>query len=48
VKWALEELGFALGPCRSPLGAMPADLAARLRPLLEPYRERVDARAVAR
>jgi 4-hydroxy-tetrahydrodipicolinate synthase len=47
VKWALNELGFALGPCRSPLGAMPADLAARLRPLAEPFRERIDARAVA-
>jgi 4-hydroxy-tetrahydrodipicolinate synthase len=48
VKWALGELGFALGPCRSPLGAMPADLAARLLPLLEPFRDRIDARAVAR
>ncbi|MBD5633056.1 MAG: 4-hydroxy-tetrahydrodipicolinate synthase [Candidatus Eremiobacteraeota bacterium] len=47
VKWALGELGFALGPCRSPLGRMPADVAARLRPLLEPFRERIDARAVA-
>jgi 4-hydroxy-tetrahydrodipicolinate synthase len=47
VKWALGELGFALGPCRSPLGAMPADVAARLRPLLEPFRDRVDARIVA-
>ena len=47
VKWALGELGFALGPCRSPLGVMPPDLAARLRPLLAPYRDRVDARAVA-
>jgi len=48
VKWALGELGFELGPCRSPLGAMPPDLAARLRPLLAPFRERVDARAIAR
>jgi 4-hydroxy-tetrahydrodipicolinate synthase len=40
VKWAMNELGFALGPCRSPLGRMPDDLAARLRPLLEPFRER--------
>jgi 4-hydroxy-tetrahydrodipicolinate synthase len=48
VKWALGELGFELGACRSPLGAMPADLAARLRPLLAPFRERVDARAIAR
>jgi len=48
VKWALGELGFELGPCRSPLGAMPTDLAARVRPLLAPFRERVDARAIAR
>jgi 4-hydroxy-tetrahydrodipicolinate synthase len=40
VKWALNELGFALGPCRSPLGAMPQELALRLRPQLEMYRER--------
>jgi len=26
---------------------MPPELAARLRPLLEPYRDRIDARAVA-
>lgn len=43
VKWAMNELGFALGECRSPLGAMPEDLAARLRPLLEPYRDRARA-----
>jgi 4-hydroxy-tetrahydrodipicolinate synthase len=48
VKWALCELGFELGACRSPLGAMPEDLAAPLRPLLAPFRERVDARAIAR
>jgi 4-hydroxy-tetrahydrodipicolinate synthase len=47
VKWAMSELGFAVGPCRSPLGAMPPDIAARLRPLLVPYRDRVDANAVA-
>jgi len=41
VKWALNELGFALGRCRSPLGTMPDDLADQLRPLLEPYRARV-------
>jgi len=40
VKWAMRELGFAVGACRSPLGAMPAGLADRLRPLLEPYRLR--------
>ena len=43
VKWAMAELGFAVGPCRSPLGAMPGDLAARLRPLLAPYRARARA-----
>ena len=48
IKWALGELGFPLGPCRSPLGAMPADVAARLEPLLEPFRQRIDARAVAK
>ena len=40
VKWAMNELGFALGACRSPLGAMPEASAARLAPLLEGYRER--------
>jgi 4-hydroxy-tetrahydrodipicolinate synthase len=40
VKWAMNELGFALGACRSPLGAMPGELAERLRPQLERYRER--------
>ena len=40
VKWAMNELGFALGDCRSPLGAMPPELAERLRPQLERYRER--------
>jgi 4-hydroxy-tetrahydrodipicolinate synthase len=45
VKWAMNELGFALGECRSPLGAMPDAVAERLRPLLEPYRERVRALA---
>jgi 4-hydroxy-tetrahydrodipicolinate synthase len=40
VKWAMNQLGFACGPCRSPLGAMPDALAATLGPMLEPYRER--------
>jgi 4-hydroxy-tetrahydrodipicolinate synthase len=48
IKWAMNELGFSLGPCRTPLGAMPADLAERLRPLLEPYRERCAAIAAVR
>jgi len=43
VKWAMNELGFALGPCRPPLGTMPDDVAARLGPLLERYRARVPA-----
>jgi len=43
VKWAMRELGFPVGECRSPLGAMPEDLAARLRPMLVPYRERAQA-----
>jgi 4-hydroxy-tetrahydrodipicolinate synthase len=47
VKWALTELGFACGPCRSPLGAMPAALEERLRPLLAPYRERARAAGLA-
>ncbi len=37
VKWAMNRLGFAAGPCRSPLGAMPAALASALEPLLLPY-----------
>ena len=46
VKWAMNELGFALGPCRSPLGVMPPDLSRRLRPLLEPFSRARDARAI--
>lgn len=48
VKWAMNQLGFALGPCRSPLGAMPEDTARRLLPMLEPYRERVAATSALR
>lgn len=40
IKWAMRELGFAVGECRSPLGAMPESLMATLRPLIAPYRER--------
>jgi len=47
VKWALGELGFDLGACRSPLGAMPPELAAGLRPLLEPFRARTRATLAA-
>lgn len=41
IKWAMNQLGFKAGPCRSPLGAMPAALAAELTPLLAPYRQLV-------
>jgi 4-hydroxy-tetrahydrodipicolinate synthase len=40
VKWAMNELGFALGPCRPPIGEMTTDVAELLGPLLEPYRAR--------
>jgi 4-hydroxy-tetrahydrodipicolinate synthase len=40
VKWAMQQLGFDVGDCRSPLGVMPGDLKARLGPLIEPYRPR--------
>ena len=38
VKWAMGRYGFAVGACRSPLGPMPDDLAAKLEPLIAPYR----------
>jgi 4-hydroxy-tetrahydrodipicolinate synthase len=41
LKWAMRELGFAAGECRSPLGVMPDALAATLRPMLAPFRARV-------
>jgi 4-hydroxy-tetrahydrodipicolinate synthase len=37
VKWAMNRMGFAAGPCRSPLGAMPESLALSLERLLAPY-----------
>jgi 4-hydroxy-tetrahydrodipicolinate synthase len=37
VKWAMNRLGFAAGPCRSPLGKMPESLIATLEPILQPY-----------
>ncbi len=37
VKWAMNRLGFAAGPCRSPLGAMPESLATTLESLIAPY-----------
>jgi 4-hydroxy-tetrahydrodipicolinate synthase len=47
VKWAMNELGFDLGGCRSPLGAMPEALMPALRALLEPYRARAPLAARA-
>jgi 4-hydroxy-tetrahydrodipicolinate synthase len=38
VKWAMGRYGFSVGPCRSPLGAMPDALAAELEPLIAPYK----------
>lgn len=38
VKWAMGELGFDVGECRSPLGEMPETLKKILRPLLAPHR----------
>jgi 4-hydroxy-tetrahydrodipicolinate synthase len=43
IKWAMHELGFETGTCRSPLGSIPASTAAQLRPLLEPYITRAKA-----
>jgi 4-hydroxy-tetrahydrodipicolinate synthase len=39
VKWAMSELGFKAGACRLPLDTIPDDVSARLRPLLQAYRE---------
>ena len=38
VKWAMNELGFKAGECRSPLGAMPAELKTTLGALIAPFR----------
>jgi 4-hydroxy-tetrahydrodipicolinate synthase len=38
VKWAMETCGFKVGPCRSPMGPMPAALKATLEPLIAPFR----------
>ncbi|MBV8282810.1 MAG: 4-hydroxy-tetrahydrodipicolinate synthase [Candidatus Eremiobacteraeota bacterium] len=38
VKWAMAQLGWHVGPCRSPLGAMPEELKPRLAGFLEAYR----------
>lgn len=44
VKWAMAQLGWSVGECRSPLGKMPDDLKSRLSGLLEAYKT---ARAAA-
>ena len=44
VKWAMAQLGWQVGECRSPLGKMPEDLKPRLSGLLEAYKT---ARAAA-
>jgi 4-hydroxy-tetrahydrodipicolinate synthase len=44
VKWAMGTYGFAVGPCRSPLSAMPQELKATLEPLIAPYRPAVLSR----
>jgi 4-hydroxy-tetrahydrodipicolinate synthase len=38
VKWAMGTFGFKVGPCRSPLGAMPDELKKTLEPLIAPFR----------
>jgi 4-hydroxy-tetrahydrodipicolinate synthase len=48
VKWAMNELGFSVGPCRPPVGTMPPELAERLRPMLETYRARCASVAALR
>jgi len=37
VKWAMAQLGFAVGACRLPLDEIPPNVEERLRPLLAPY-----------
>ena len=44
IKWAMRQLGFAVGECRLPLDAMPSALADRLRPLIAPYASPVESR----
>jgi 4-hydroxy-tetrahydrodipicolinate synthase len=40
VKWAMNQMGFKAGPCRSPLAdEIPAALAERLRPMVARYAE---------
>lgn len=37
VKWAMAQLGFAVGSCRLPLDEIPQTVAQRLRPILAAY-----------
>ncbi|MHB8141918.1 MAG: 4-hydroxy-tetrahydrodipicolinate synthase [Vulcanimicrobiaceae bacterium] len=41
IKWAMEQMGFAVGAPRLPLEALPPELAQRLAPLIEPYTSEV-------
>lgn len=38
VKWAMRQLGFAVGECRLPLDAMPTEAARLLEPIIAPYK----------
>jgi 4-hydroxy-tetrahydrodipicolinate synthase len=44
IKWAMRQLGFAVGECRLPLDAMPRAVADRLLPLVAPYMSPVQSR----
>ncbi|HTX58559.1 MAG TPA: 4-hydroxy-tetrahydrodipicolinate synthase [Verrucomicrobiae bacterium] len=37
VKWAMNHMGFKAGPCRLPLDELPAEIAARLQPMLAQF-----------
>jgi 4-hydroxy-tetrahydrodipicolinate synthase len=37
IKWAMRQMGFAVGECRLPLDAMPEHATKRLAPLIEQY-----------
>jgi 4-hydroxy-tetrahydrodipicolinate synthase len=41
VKWAMNQLGFRAGACRSPLGVLPDELETTLGALIAPYRQLV-------
>ncbi len=45
VKWAMQQLGFAVGPVRLPLAPLPPALEPMLEALIAPYRARSQARA---